>query len=328
LASYSYINTAFLETFQYYGIHEPGLYIWSTFVLIVLLIWEGNRLLEKWISGLKQIRVHPLLLFFGSSLILAAIAGWISFMMINYILPARELQVLAVEAKLCIAFGLRVNLFLHCLNGMIYFVNQSKQKELEAEALRTITSQARLQSIRNQVNPHFLFNNLNVLSTLVMTKNEEANTFIESFSSVYRYILNNQEKETVELREEIAFIEPYVFLLQKRYGTGFSISLDINPAYYTRHTIPVALQMLIENAIKHNVVSVHHPLTVRIFVNNDDELVVMNNVQLRTPDEPSSKTGLKNITERYKLIFGKDIMVNHTTNTFSVGLPLISIPAV
>lgn len=323
LASYSYVNTAFLETFHYYSIREPAIYVWATFLLIVLLVWEANRLVEHRISRQKNLKIHPLVLFFGLSLILAAIAGWLSFMMMNYLLPNRELLVVNIEAKLCIVFALRVNLFLHCLNGMVFFVNKSKEKELEAEALRTTTSQARLQSIKSQVNPHFLFNNLNVLSTLVMTKNEEANTFIESFSQVYRYILSNHEKETVELGEEVDFIKPYIFLLEKRYGTGFRITLEISDAHLRWRTIPVALQMLIENAIKHNVVSVHQPLIVKIHVSGDHQLIVTNNIQPRTPDEPSSKTGLRNIADRYKLMIGSDINIVHSALEFSVGLPMI-----
>jgi two-component system, LytTR family, sensor kinase len=179
--------------------------------------------------------------------------------------------------------------------------------------------------VKNQVNPHFLFNNLNVLSGMIIKDNPEANHFIEEFSKVYRYILSNQEKELVELRSELEFIQPYVFLLQKRFNEGLTVVVNIPERYQSYHVVPAALQMLIENAIKHNIVSRNKPLYITIHANGNDTLIVSNNLQLRKTEEPSTKIGLQNIRKRYELITGRHIVVTETDNIFKVILPLLNL---
>ena len=331
LASYSYLNTAYLETFHYYGIQESVLNLWMTFILIVLLVWEGNRFLETKIEKSKggwKKNIHPLLPFFIMSIFLSSAAGWLSYYFMSSLITGQEKDILAIEAKLSTVFALRVNLFLHCLNGMIFFINQSKQKEIEAETLRRTTTQARLQAIRSQINPHFLFNNLNVLSTLIMTKNEEANKFIESFSAVYRHILQSQEKELVPLQQEIEFIRPYIFLLETRFGNGLNIQMDIPESYLQTLIVPVALQMLIENAIKHNIVSVHSPLFIKLNIDDKNYLRIRNNIQLKKIKEISTQTGLANINDRYQLTTDKIILINHDEDFFEVAIPLIKAASV
>ncbi|MCY7309617.1 MAG: histidine kinase, partial [Chitinophagaceae bacterium] len=175
------------------------------------------------------------------------------------------------------------------------------------------------------INPHFLFNNLNVLSGMVIKDNPEANHFFEEFSKVYRYILNNQEKELVELRSELEFVQPYIFLLKKRFDEGLTISLNIPEHYKSYHVVPAALQMLIENAIKHNIVSRHKPLHIYIHANGNNTMIVSNNLQLRQTGEPSTKIGLQNIRKRYELISGREIEVKETVTTFEVTLPLLNL---
>lgn len=326
LATYSFVNTAYLETFHYYGIGAPRIYIWLTFLLIITIVWEGNRFLEKWIlSAHKKIKssIHPLLLLFLSSLIVGVIAGLLSFYGISRLVPGQSKDLLAIEAKLSTVFALRVNLFLQCLNVIMFYINRSKQKELEAEALQRTTTQAMLQALRSQVNPHFLFNNLNVLSALVMTKNEEANEFIEAFSSVYRYILNHQDEELVPLKQELDFLEPYIFLLEKRFGAGLKIEKNIPEKYNQYYIVPIALQILFENAIKHNIVSVHQPLVIKVYIDQQDNIVVKNNLQQKKPDESSSMTGLSNISKRYEMTTDRKILIRKNTDSFEVSVPLI-----
>jgi two-component system, LytTR family, sensor kinase len=326
LASYSYVNTAYLETFDYYGIREPKLYIWLTFLLIVAIVWEGNRLLEGLILSRKSesnSKIHPLVVLFLSSLILSAATGWLAFYGMSRMVTGQEQQLLPVEAKLSTVFALRVNLFLQCLNGIMFFINRSRQKELETEALRRTTTQAMLQSIRSQVNPHFLFNNLNVLSALIMTKNDQANEFIEAFSSVYRYILNHQEDELVTLQQELDFLGPYIFLLEKRFDRGLVIEKNIPENYKHYYIIPIALQILFENAIKHNIVSVHQPLVIQVFIDDENNIVVRNNLQQKPPDEASTMTGLSNISKRYEMTMGRKIRIHQDQDIFEVALPLI-----
>jgi LytS/YehU family sensor histidine kinase len=160
---------------------------------------------------------------------------------------------------------------------------------------------------------------------MVIKDNPEANHFIEEFSKVYRYILNNQEKELVELRSELEFIQPYIFLLQKRFDEGLTVAINIPDQYRSYHVVPAALQMLIENAIKHNIVSRHKPLHIDIHANGNQTLIVTNNLQLRKSGEPSTRIGLQNIRKRYELISGRAIMVSETEKSFEVTLPLLTL---
>ncbi len=161
---------------------------------------------------------------------------------------------------------------------------------------------------------------------MVIRDNPDANHFIEEFSKVYRYVLNNQEKELVALRSELEFIRPYIFLLRKRFDEGLIIHIDIEEKFTHFLVIPIALQMLIENAIKHNIVSSSKPLTVDISVSvEQNSLVVSNNLQPRLPGETSMKIGLKNIQQRYELISGRPVIVKKTDAVFEVTLPLLSL---
>jgi two-component system, LytTR family, sensor kinase len=326
LGSYSYLNTIFSETYRYYGIHQKPVIILAVFVATCLLIWEGNRVLEKVLAGRLQqqdYQIRPLLLFFGASHLVAVLAGGIIYGLIVFLRLGADQRETELAGKLVILFAFRINLFLNCIHAIIFLLKRYRQKEHEAEELREISTQASLQAIKNQVNPHFLFNNLNVLSALVMQKNEEANTFIEKFSTVYRYILKSQEKSLVSVAEELEFIQPYLYLLEKRFGEGLKVKMDIPRNHLQDLIVPVALQMLIENAIKHNIVSSRKPLVVRIFVDPAANLVVYNSFQPRLEKEPSTQVGLNNINQRLKMLTGQELCIHTDADTFSVGIPLI-----
>lgn len=326
LGGYSYLNTIFSETYRYYGIHQKPVIILAVFVGTCLLIWEGNRVLEKVLAVRMQqadYQIRPLILFFALSHLVALITGGIIYGLIIFLRLGADQRETELAGKLVILFAFRINLFLNCIHAIIFLLKRYRQKEHEAEELRAISTQASLQAIKNQVNPHFLFNNLNVLSALIMQKNEEANTFIEKFSSVYRYILKSQEKSMVTVAEELEFIKPYLYLLEKRFGEGFKVQMDIPQDHYQDLIVPVALQMLIENAIKHNIVSSRRPLLVSIFVDPADNLVVYNSFQPRLEKEPSTQVGLNNINQRLKMLTGQELVINKETDSFSVGIPLI-----
>jgi hypothetical protein len=326
LGSYSYLNTIFSETYRYYGIHQKPVIILAVFVGTCLLIWEGNRILEKVLAvRLRQAdhQIRPLIIFFGSSHLVAFVAGAVIYGLIVFFKLGADQRETELAGKLVILFAFRINLFLNCIHAIIFLLRRYRQKEHEADELRAISNQASLQAIKNQVNPHFLFNNLNVLSALVMQKNEEANTFIEKFSTVYRYILKSQEKSLVTVAEELEFIQPYLYLLEKRFGDGLKVQMDIPRNHLQDLIVPVALQMLIENAIKHNIVSSRKPLVVRIFVDPAANLVVYNTFQPRLEKEPSTQVGLNNINQRLKMLTGQELLIHSDADTFSVGIPLI-----
>lgn len=325
LAVYSYINTLFSEVYVSYGIDAPAYLVVAGFILITGGVWEANRLVEKLLRRYIKTpgSLQYLLVFFLSGIVCSAliaaavIAGFSSFFL-HLALPVR-----LIAFKLAVTYATRVNLFLHIINTVVAFNQKYKQKEVEAEELKRAHTQAQLQAIKNQVNPHFLFNNLNVLSSLVMLDNPDANKFVEAFARVYRYILSSQQQELIHLEAEIEFMEPYVFLLKKRFPDSIFVHVNVPQQYLHFSLPPVALQMLIENAIKHNIASRGKPLHINVQVDALQRLVVSNNLQRKLPDNESTQVGIKNISQRYHLIAGKEIEVIETNDTFSVLLPLI-----
>jgi sensor histidine kinase YesM len=326
LGSYSYLNTLYAEVYTYYKIQAPWYLSLLTILLVTLGVWEANRLLDKkiqhyWAAKTQLTRI-------GISFLAGTIASVLIALLI-ILITARGVAGLTGAAlflpmKLTTMYATRINLFLHILNALFVFIGNLRQKELEAEALKRSTAQAQLQIIRNQINPHFLFNNLNVLSSLLVKEHPEANEFVESFATVYRYLLSNQDKELVSLRSELEFIQPYIFLLTKRFPENLSITLFVQEEEKDKQIVPGALQLLIENAIKHNILSKQFPLVIDISVNGNNSLVVSNNLQIKNPVEPSTQIGLNNIRQRYELSTGKTITIKKDERIFSVYLPLIT----
>jgi hypothetical protein len=204
-----------------------------------------------------------------------------------------------------------------------YFFEKWKKATIEAEALKTQQLRSQLNVLKNQISPHFLFNSLNTLITLINEDSQLATRFTEKLSEVYRYILQNKEKELVDLRTELDFAHSFIFLLKMRFGENLHVVNDVPRLYHHYRVAPLTIQMLIENAVKHNVVSAAHPLTIRIFIEDDDKLVVSNNLQLKNMVKGSTKTGLDNIRRRYLLLGNRHIGVGTYENAFRVALPLI-----
>jgi len=323
LAVYSYLNTLFSEVYFYYKIDISWYYVLSAFLIITFFVWEGNRIAIRLLSkhfDSRNIRFLGLI-FLTGMLFSALVSLLISFGIGTWILHLSA-EALRMPARLALTYGTRINLFMNIINAVFFYIRQYNDKRLEAEELKRISTQAQLQAIRNQVNPHFLFNNLNVLSSLVMQESPEANKFIEEFSTVYRYVLKSQDEELVLLSVELDFILPYIFLLQKRFPESIFIDIQADQRFLSWFIIPLSVQMLIENAIKHNVASVIRPLHIQIFV-EEDQLVISNNLQPKMTEEVSTQLGLNNIAGRYEMTTGKRIQVKKTDQQFSVRLPLI-----
>lgn len=326
LALYAFMNTALCNVYFYFKIDVAWYHALLTIGIVTVVTWEGNRLIKNWFKKrflTSKTNLRFLGFFFIAGNFIAVAAAVLAVFLVGSLIYGYNWRQNWNPLKLNIIYATLINLFLHLVNAILFFFREYKQKWIEAEELRRNSEQAQLQLIRSQVNPHFLFNNLNVLSSMVIRDNPEANHFIEEFSKVYRYILSNQQKELVELRAELDFIEPYLFLLRKRFDEGLEVSIRISDEYRSWHVVPAALQMLIENAIKHNIVSRQKPLHIDIHTNGNQTLVVTNNLQPRKMKEPSTLIGLQNIRKRYELISGKDVIVKQTDELFEVSLPLL-----
>jgi sensor histidine kinase YesM len=197
-----------------------------------------------------------------------------------------------------------------------------KVSQLEAEQLKKAQLQTQFDSLKEQVNPHFLFNSLNSLSSLIATNPDKAEEFLEEMSRVYRYLLRSNEEQLTTLQKEVEFIESYTLLLKTRFGDGFQPIISIEEKMKDYLLPPMTLQLLIENAVKHNIVDPDTPLTVHLYT-QDEKLIVSNNLQKKYKAVVSNKVGLTNIISKYKLLNYPDVVIKETANEFRVVLPLI-----
>lgn len=207
----------------------------------------------------------------------------------------------------------------------VYFFNKWKETFKQNEELRNQQIRTQFEVLQNQMSPHFLFNSLNTLTTLIAENQELAIRFTEKLSETYRYILQNKERELVRLSDELEFARNYVFLLKMRFPENLHVHFKVDESYLTSHIAPLTLQMLIENAIKHNMVSKSHPLNIDVYVEKESSIVVKNNLQIKNSLEKSTKTGLANIRKRYELLGNRKIDIITTAKNFMVAVPLINV---
>lgn len=193
---------------------------------------------------------------------------------------------------------------------------------LQAERLEKAGTQAQLLALRNQVNPHFLFNSLSILSSLVHEDAHLAEKFIDQLARFYRYTLEQEKQDTVPLEVELAFIRSYIFLLRIRFADKLLVTLPDGNLYDNYRIAPLTLQLLIENAVKHNQMSHEQPLLVSITI-QDRYLVVTNTVLARGQHMPSTRVGLKNIEDRYALLTAAPVAIQESATQFEVKVPLL-----
>lgn len=193
-------------------------------------------------------------------------------------------------------------------------------KEIESEILRI-----KYQQLKAQVNPHFLFNSLNILTSLINSNPHKATEFTKKLASIYRYLLSNDKQDVVHFSEELKFTQQYAQILNIRYGEGIKINIPqiTDVAILSMRIIPTALQILIENACKHNIISTNNPLIINIYI-DDNKIIVNNNIAPRPIPADSTGLGLKGLKEKYKIIANKEIEIKQTDTTFSVAVPLMT----
>ena len=221
-------------------------------------------------------------------------------------------------------YGLFIILPVVFVNGVFYIMMQWRRSMLLSEQLKQENIRGRLESLKNHLDPHFLFNNLNILSSLIDKDPDAAQDFLAAFSEVYRYVLRSKGEELVSLDRELEIVDAYIYMLRQRFPGGLEIDMAVDDAARNRYLPPLALQMLVENAIKHNKVSETQPLRISVRA-TADRLEVRNNRQPKPLAEPPSRYGLTNIRKRYAYLSGEGIEVGQTEADFFVTLPLLSL---
>lgn len=224
----------------------------------------------------------------------------------------------------------RLLYYMYLITPLIYFgvnyffdtLRQFQQASLDVEKYHLDNIQAHLSTLKSQISPHFLFNSLNALSSLIQTDETKAIRFVEELAAVFRYLLEKNEKELVPLYSELDFLRAYLFLLQIRFRENLRISVDIPATLLEAQLPPLTLQLLLENAIKHNIVSKEEPLWVTITA-SEEGLTVRNNLQLRVKNRTSTGVGLTNIIQRYKYLTDRMVDIRQTASEFIACVPLI-----
>ncbi|MFV8375567.1 2TM domain-containing protein [Flavobacterium sp. LB1P71] len=221
-----------------------------------------------------------------------------------------------------IILSLGVSTFMHARSFMANW-KQASRKEVTEQKIIAGTASAKFESLKNQIDPHFLFNSLNVLSSLIEENPENAQRFTTSLSKIYRYVLEQKDKELVSVEEELAFAKTYMNLLKMRFENSLFYELPTSNINPEAKVVPLSLQLLLENTVKHNVVSEQRPLHIRITIEGD-YLAIQNEYQKKEVLQDRQGVGLQNIINRYGIITNRKVLIEQNEKTFTVKIPILS----
>ncbi|MEO7532239.1 MAG: sensor histidine kinase [Ferruginibacter sp.] len=295
-------------------------------ILIAFVIYEGSRFLHftlrsyfDWLDrpGKKILAILITIPFYCVPVSMLLLVAWYHiFLEGNIDWKAVKLSALLIT----IAVFFLVNIY-----ETVFAVRDMAADRINKEQLERARAEAELEALKNQIDPHFIFNSLNTLSHLIEEHPAKAKEFNDSLADVYRYILQNKARDLVLLQEEITFLQHYFSLVKIRFEKAVIMNLVIDDRFTDQYLIPpISLQLLVENAIKHNEFSDDMPLQIGIIF-EDDTLVVSNILHKKILRKPSSQIGLRNLSERYKLITDKQLVVKQEENNFVVYLPVLKI---
>lgn len=221
-----------------------------------------------------------------------------------------------------INIALLISAFLHA-KGFMEELKKSSKKEVVEQKLIAKSANAQFESLKNQLDPHFLFNSLNVLSSLIDENPNQAQKFTASMSKIYRYVLEQKDKELVTVEDEIEFAKIYCQLLKTRFEDSVDFEFNVKKEDMRRFVVPLSLQLLLENSIKHNFATSSKPLLIKVFSENDT-LCIENNLQVREQLKESAGIGLANIVQRYSLLTKKNVFIEKSEDYFKVKLPILN----
>lgn len=220
-------------------------------------------------------------------------------------------------------FGLWITLIIMVVFHAIYFYNHYQQKKIKEQKVIAGTASAKFDALKNQLDPHFLFNSLNVLTSLIDENPKSAQKFTTALSKVYRYVLEQKNKDLVTVDEELDFAKTYMSLLKMRFEDSIIFDIPERASDPESKVVPLSLQLLLENAVKHNMVNTANPLHIKIYESHGN-LIVENNLQPKQIVKKSSGVGLSNIKERYQLLTERKLNINQEAKKFAVAIPMLT----
>ncbi|WP_248722336.1 histidine kinase [Seonamhaeicola sp. ML3] len=274
--------------------------------------WKKNETVKRILIGVFGATLITLACLFVMNLLVAvSLRGW------------SVQQFLSNQSFGNYEFGLWVTLIALLIFHAIYFYNRYQQNRIKEQKVIAGTASAKFDALKNQLDPHFLFNSLNVLTSLIDENPDKAQDFTTSLSKVYRYVLEQKNKELVSVDEELQFAKTYMSLLKMRFEDSIVFNMPEKAINPESKVVPLSLQLLLENAVKHNMVTSSKPLHIKI-LEEDGYLIVQNNLQPKQIVKKSSGVGLSNIMQRYDLLTTRKIDINKESTKFSVAIPILT----
>ena len=311
---------------------EWALSLMSCSLIAVSSIWIHERLNKKlpWIeTPLRRLAIETLLNVASVVLLI------FSQLIVMYLLEDISSELFGDNNEnrwywQWLTVSIFIALTISAINTGDYLILNWKNAALEATEHKLMSAQhqqaateAELQALKLQLDPHFVFNNLSVLSELILEDQQLGYHYAENFSKVYRYLLLNSRKDLITLEDEMKFLKAYIFLLEHRAGSGIHFEININADHLNLHLPPMTLQLLIENAMKHNKFLKSNPLKISVKSGENADLIVCNSIIPLQKAEPSSALGLQNITQRYQLLSKREPLISANESYFTVSIPLL-----
>ena len=326
---------SFLIPIVFFGwrIDRPPYLGWNTYwpsLVITALIWLGCRYIMIWArtrypafaQQKKRLWVQMTVILVYALLVHNVIGHWVKDLCEMALRTRVRLGVRmelgwADDAAVIICTALVVAIY-----ESVYFLSELRRTAEEKEMLKRESLQAQVNALKIQVNPHFLFNTLNTLAAVIPENPQQAVNFVQQLAKVYRHILEVKEESSILLKEELEVLEAYAFLLKTRHGDNLAIDIRVGEERLSRRIVPLSLQILMENAIKHNIVSAARPLRIDVYAGSDS-LVVTNTLQRKHQSIESMGIGLDNIRNRYRLLGAREVEVEEGAEQFIVRIPLL-----
>ncbi|HYF32200.1 MAG TPA: histidine kinase [Chitinophagaceae bacterium] len=284
----------------------------------VIAITLRNRMPDERLTGIRMALCMLIFILMSGLFLLFLFLGYEKINFFGY----RFNETRFTYAYISLAI---INISLTLVMEGISRFDQWKLAQKETEALKNVYQKSQLLGLKSQVNPHFLFNSLNSLSSLINEDEDKAERFLDEMSKVYRYMLRNEEDQLVELQTELQFIKSYLYLLKARYGEGLQLETDISEEHKGKYIPPLTLQVLVENAFSQNTMSKSNPLKIVISSGENEQLVVSNNLQPKVVTEYADhEKAVDNLISKYRLLNQPAVVIKEESDQRRIYIPLIS----
>lgn len=283
-----------------------------------IVMWYVNLFVFSWYgkkSPQKQISTRRLFITFGIGIVIMFGLAWLQQLILSHINFGPVMLMIEVR-------GLLINLICYTILHLLQQNYENRHITMQLEQMKNDNLAAQYELLKQQVNPHFLFNSLNTLKSMVESGEKEAVDFIIKLSNFYRFTLESRKLDLIKVKEEMQIVEAFLYLQKARFGEGFVFINKLDGQAPSSLIPPFSLQLLIENCLKHNIVSEDRPLKISLY-REGDQLVLENPIQLKAGEHHSLGVGLENIRLRYRHLTEKQVEINEDTYTFKIKLPII-----